>query len=56
MDPDHALFAIRLALAEARAVAGSDPAALLEHLADQVEEWLSRGGFAPAAWRPVGTG
>lgn len=56
MDPDAALEQIRRHLAEFHARPSSaltDPHELVE-LVDGLDQWLTRGGFLPAAWRPTG--
>jgi len=54
MDPDEALRVIREIIGrygvEPRSSIGRDDAVrLFEHI-DALDEWLSRGGFLPAAW------
>lgn len=43
MDPDAALYSLRLAIASGE----YEPAA---DYAEALDEWLSNGGFLPSAW------
>lgn len=59
MDPNETLRRLREKVREARADAEvqgyvnlGDAVAVLEYFA-ALDEWLSKGGFLPEAWRPV---
>lgn len=54
MDPDETLRQIRALCNEIAMAAAAERAELAEQLAERVEaldEWMTKGGFAPAAWR-----
>lgn len=50
MDPDVALANIRQLVGEITDDAPGDVVELIQAIAG-LDEWLSRGGFAPSAWR-----
>lgn len=49
MDPDTCLAEIRELVAQS--LTEDDDTRLAEHV-QALDEWLSRGGFLPAPWRP----
>jgi len=54
MDPDAALDAIRSMVSDVLAGENGDADDTLDMLAETfrgLDEWLSRGGFLPAAWQ-----
>lgn len=51
MDPDLTLTSIREELVTHHLGRDADVARLVE-LVEALDEWLSTGGFLPAAWRP----
>jgi len=64
MDPDAALARLRAALAELEHVIAIADVTAITHVKDagdevieafgDLDDWLSRGRFAPAAWTPRG--
>jgi hypothetical protein len=53
MDPNAALAEIRTLIHEAREATGPHAEAALNEMSEYFEgldEWLSKGGFLPAAW------
>lgn len=54
MDPDTTLtdaLAIARAIADGGDLGGLDGAALAEHVL-ALDEWIAKGGYLPARWRP----
>ncbi|MET0351219.1 MAG: hypothetical protein ABW067_15615 [Rhizobacter sp.] len=57
MDPDELLHRIREGVAEALEESGAKRTDLVDELAENVnalDDWLSKGGFLPGAWREGG--
>lgn len=59
MDPDAALRRFRVALSQYHQTSVTEDDSVLLALAyeameaaEALDEWLTRGGFLPAAWRP----
>lgn len=51
MDPDAALARMRELIARERESFVETDATELSELIDGLDQWLSKGGFLPAAWR-----
>lgn len=55
MDPNTALSSLRTSLEASKKYHGATRLAALERIAETAEDldgWLSRGGFLPSAWVP----
>jgi hypothetical protein len=52
MDPDATLARIRELVIDVQAHSTSEPALDLAGQIEALDNWMSRNGFAPVAWRP----
>ena len=52
MDPDATLERIRELVIDVQAHSTSEPALDLADQIEALDNWMSRNGFAPIAWRP----